>query len=67
VGFARNCLLGVFSIFFFQTFFNVAMVLGLAPVTGVPLPFFTYGGSSMLANSILIGLTLYAWNKGETR
>lgn len=67
VGFARNCLLGVFSIFFFQTFFNVAMVLGLAPVTGVPLPFFTYGGSSMLANSILIGLTLYAWNKGEMR
>jgi len=45
----------------------VAMVLGLAPVTGVPLPFFTYGGSSMLANSILIGLTLYAWNKGEMR
>ncbi len=67
VGFARNLLLGVFSVFFFQTFFNIAMVLGVAPVTGIPLPFFTYGGSSMLANGIMIGLALYAWNKGETR
>ncbi len=66
-GFAKNLLLGVFSIFFFQTFFNMAMVLGIAPVTGIPLPFFTYGGSSMLANSLLIGLALYAWNKGEIR
>jgi rod shape determining protein RodA len=64
-GIARNILLGVFSVFFFQTFFNVAMVLGIAPVTGIPLPFFTYGGSSMLANGVLLGLVLYAWFKGK--
>lgn len=37
---------------------NVAMVLGLAPVIGVPLPFFSYGGSALLAAAITIGLLL---------
>lgn len=37
---------------------NVLMVVGLAPVIGVPLPLFSYGGSSMLASLIALGLLL---------
>ena len=37
---------------------NVAMVLGLAPVIGVPLPLFSYGGSALLSAAISIGLLL---------
>ncbi len=51
---------GVFSVLFFQFAFNSAMILGLVPVTGLPLPFFTYGGSSMVSNASLIGLYFYA-------
>ena len=35
---------------------NVCMVIGLLPVTGIPLPFFSYGGSNMLTNMMAIGL-----------
>jgi rod shape determining protein RodA len=41
---------------FFQTFESVAMSMGLAPVTGLPMPFFSYGGSSLLAEFIALGL-----------
>jgi len=37
---------------------NIAMVLGLAPVIGVPLPLISYGGSQMLANLVGLGLLL---------
>ncbi|MEK9166066.1 MAG: rod shape-determining protein RodA [Patescibacteria group bacterium] len=47
---------GVFFWFAFQGFANIAMNLGLAPVIGVPLPFVSYGGSSMLACLIAIGM-----------
>lgn len=40
----------------FQTFVNLGMVLGLCPVTGIPLPFVSYGGSALLAQSALLGL-----------
>jgi rod shape determining protein RodA len=40
----------------FQMFVNIGMVLGLLPVTGVPLPFVSYGGSSMLSCWVLVGL-----------
>jgi rod shape determining protein RodA len=43
---------------FWQTFINVAMVLALLPVVGVPLPLISYGGSSMLANMVAIGILL---------
>jgi rod shape determining protein RodA len=39
-----------------QVFVNVAMVTGLAPTTGIPLPFMTYGGSNTLTNLIVVGL-----------
>jgi rod shape determining protein RodA len=46
----------VIAWFAFQIFENVGMTLGLMPMTGVPLPFLSYGGSSMFANLIGIGL-----------
>lgn len=44
----------VLSVFFFHLFINVGMVLGLTPVIGIPLPFFSYGGSSLWGFTILL-------------
>ena len=40
----------------YTSLFNIAMVCGIMPVTGVPLPFVSYGGSSLLMNFMAIGL-----------
>lgn len=48
----------VASIFFFHILVNVGMVLGLSPVIGIPLPFFSYGGSSLITFTILLFLLL---------
>ncbi len=48
----------VVSIFFFHLFINVGMVLGLTPVIGIPLPFFSYGGSSLWGFTILLFIFL---------
>jgi rod shape determining protein RodA len=42
--------------FVFQVFVNVGMTIGIAPITGIPLPFVSYGGSSMIASLLMIGL-----------
>ncbi len=42
--------------FLFQVFINVGMTMGVAPVTGIPLPYMTVGGSSMVANLLAVGL-----------
>lgn len=47
---------GVIAWFAFQAFENIGMTLGMMPMTGVPLPFLSYGGSSMFANMIGFGL-----------
>ena len=47
---------GLVFAFLFQVFVNVGMTMGVAPVTGIPLPFVTVGGSSMVANLLLIGV-----------
>jgi rod shape determining protein RodA len=49
---------GVTSLLFWQAFVNLAMVLGLLPVVGMPLPLFSYGGSSLLTNLAGIGILL---------
>jgi rod shape determining protein RodA len=46
---------GVAGIFIFQTFLNIAMCLGIAPVIGITLPFFSYGGSSIMASFAALG------------
>ena len=50
--------IGVFSMLVFQIFENIGMTVGLMPVTGITLPFISYGGSSLLINMISIGLVL---------
>lgn len=49
---------GIVSLLFWQAFINLAMVLGLLPVVGMPLPLFSYGGSSLLTTMAGIGLLL---------
>ncbi|MBN2813225.1 MAG: rod shape-determining protein RodA [Bacteroidales bacterium] len=52
--FARIYGYGVMSILFFHFAINIAMTIGLFPVIGIPLPFFSYGGSSMLVFTLLL-------------
>lgn len=52
--FSRCYAYGVGSVFFFHIAINVAMTVGLAPVIGIPLPFVSYGGTSLLTNTILL-------------
>jgi rod shape determining protein RodA len=51
--------------FLFQVFVNVGMTMGVAPVTGIPLPFVTVGGSSMVANLVMIGVFQSIHARGE--
>ncbi len=65
--FARFYGYSVAAILFFHFFINIAMVIGLFPTVGIPLPFFSYGGSSLWGFTILIGIFLiihYKNNKG---
>ena len=54
--FGRLLATGVLCWFAFQSFENIGMTLGIMPVTGVPLPFVSYGGSAMFANMLAVGL-----------
>ena len=56
--FARNLIVGFTCLVMGQTAINLAVVLGLMPVTGITLPFISYGGSSLLALFIGVGLCL---------
>jgi rod shape determining protein RodA len=47
---------GITFAFLFQVFVNVGMTMGVAPVTGIPLPFLTVGGSSMVSNLVAVGI-----------
>ena len=49
---------GITALIFFEIFVNIGMVMGLLPVVGVPLPFISYGGSSIISKMICIGLLL---------
>jgi len=54
--FGKLVCIGVIAWFAFQMYENIGMTMGLMPMTGVPLPFMSYGGSSMFANLIGLGL-----------
>ena len=56
--FSRFYGFSVASILFIHIFINIGMVLGLLPVIGIPLPFFSYGGSSLMAFTILLFIFL---------
>ncbi|MCL5028449.1 MAG: rod shape-determining protein RodA, partial [Bacteroidetes bacterium] len=49
-------LIGILAIYFIHFIINVGMVVGIMPVIGLPLPFVSYGGSSLLLNMIMLGI-----------
>lgn len=57
--FSRIFAYGVFSIFFFHFAINIGMTIGLVPVIGIPLPFFSYGGSSLWSFTLLLFMLLH--------
>ncbi|NIM46774.1 MAG: putative lipid II flippase FtsW [Candidatus Aenigmarchaeota archaeon] len=56
--FSRLISIGIISWLIFQTFFNLASMLSLVPLTGVPLPFLSYGGSSLVVSLIGVGIIM---------
>ena len=58
---------GIVFAFLFQIFVNVGMTMGIAPITGIPLPFVSLGGSSMVANLLAMGVLLSIGARGRER
>jgi len=61
--FAKNeflsmIIIGILTVFFVHFFVNVGMTIGILPVIGIPLPFVSYGGSSLLINMAMLGIIL---------
>ena len=57
--------IGVLCMLLFQVFVNIGMNIGLAPVTGIPLPFLSYGRSSLLSIWIAIGIVQSVANQRQ--
>ncbi len=65
--FSSLVVFGVLGLFFTHLFENVGMTINVMPITGIPLPFFSYGGSFVLAASLAIGLVLrVAWDSRQS-
>ena len=58
--------IGIATTFLFQTVINLSMTVGLGPVTGIPLPFMSYGRTSLLINFVFIGLALSTLNRSRS-
>ncbi len=56
---------GITGIFLFHMIENIGMVMGLLPITGVPLPFISYGGSSLITNFICVGILMNISSKRQ--
>ena len=56
--FGSYIITGVMAMFLFHIMENICMIIGLMPVTGIPLPFISYGGSNYLTNMLAIGLVM---------
>lgn len=56
--FGRYICVGVAAMLFFHSFENMGMCMGIMPVTGIPLPFVSYGGSSLISNFAAVGMVL---------
>jgi cell division protein FtsW (lipid II flippase) len=65
--FARLCAVGLTVVIGFQAFYIMAGVLRLLPLTGITLPFMAYGGSSLVANYVLIALLMRLSEEAESR
>lgn len=65
--FSSLCVFGIAGLFFTHIVENVGMTINLMPITGIPLPFFSYGGSFLLACSIAVGIALrVAWEARQS-
>jgi len=56
--FGRLVVIGIISWFTFQAFFNISSMIGLTPMTGIPLPFISYGGTALAVNMAAIGILI---------
>ncbi len=67
--FAKLLAAGMTATIFFYVAINLMMVMGLAPVVGIPLPFMSHGGSSMMTNMICVGslMMVHRWNQTQAR
>ncbi len=65
--FGRILALGLTANLFLYVFINIAMVMGLIPVVGVPLPLISYGGTAMLAVMLAFGLVMSVWIHRDIR
>jgi len=59
--------IGILSMLIFQVFVNIGMNIGLAPVTGIPLPFLSYGNASLLSNFLGLGLAESVANRRQRK
>lgn len=57
--------MGIFGMLFFQQVWNIGMILGIFPITGITLPFISYGGSSLLSYMIAIGMLVDINNQSQ--
>ena len=65
--FSSLCVFGIAGLFFTHIFENVGMTINLMPITGIPLPFFSYGGSFLMVCSIGVGIALrLAWESRQS-
>ena len=59
---------GITAMMLFQVFINVGMTVGIMPITGIPLPLMSYGGSSVITNFLAVGLlqSIYAQGRASS-
>ena len=65
--FGAYVITGIAAMMFFHIFENIGMVIGVTPVTGIPLPFVSYGGSNYLTNIVGIGLVINVTMRSRAR
>jgi rod shape determining protein RodA len=61
-------IMGILSVYFIHLLINIGMTIGIMPVIGIPLPFVSYGGSSLLVNMFMLGIVanIYRTRKNYT-
>jgi rod shape determining protein RodA len=64
--FGRLIIGGILFMWLFNILENIGMTIGIMPITGIPLPFMSYGGSFMLTNMIAVGLILNVYMRKES-
>lgn len=63
--FYRLVCVGLVGLWMFQIFENIGMCIGLMPITGIPLPFISFGSSSMIVQCMIIGITQSIWRRRQ--